>query len=122
MIESIRYTDSDFASSKDPKDQRTSVSGYFTKCAGGPIDWSSKRQTITAGSSCEAEIIATHLASLQLTYVRRLLIEIGFKMNTPMALLIDNQASMKALNAPELTSKSKHFDVRYFRLKHLLKD
>lgn len=39
----------------------------------GPIQWQSKRQTITARSSAEAEIYATNECVRELVYIRKLL-------------------------------------------------
>ena len=49
------YTDSDYAG-----DRHTykSTSGYVSFLAGGPISWQSKRQSVVAQSSTEAEYIA----------------------------------------------------------------
>ena len=48
------YTDSDYAG-----DRHTyrSTSGYVSFLAGGPISWQSKRQSVVAQSSTEAEYI-----------------------------------------------------------------
>jgi hypothetical protein len=40
-----------------------SISGFITFLAGGPIQWKSKRQNVTAMSSAEAEIYATNEAA-----------------------------------------------------------
>jgi len=47
------------------------LTGYNSQVAGGPIFWSSKKQTGVATSSCEAELIALSRATEQALYMRR---------------------------------------------------
>jgi len=60
------YSDADWAGDKA---DRKSVSGYLGVLAGGPIFWSSKKQTCVATSSCEAELIALSRATEQALYM-----------------------------------------------------
>jgi len=61
------YSDADWAGDKaDCK----SVSGYLGVLAGGPVFWSSKKQTCVATSSCKAELIALSRATEQALYMQ----------------------------------------------------
>ena len=55
-----------------------SISGYVLTLH-GPIHWQSKRQTITARSSAEAEIYATDECVKQLLYIRNIIKDLGLE-------------------------------------------
>jgi hypothetical protein len=65
-------------------------------------------------SSCEAELAAGHEGIQRGLYVRRLLIEFGYKLG-PVKLFQDNESTIKLLeNNMSNSFKSKHIAVRYF--------
>ena len=106
------FVDSDYAS--DTTDRR-STSGYVIKMAGGPVAWGSKKQSICAQSSAEAELIALSTASKMVTWTARLLDEIGIKnVKLPIEIREDNQACIKIAQTELLSNRTKHIDVRYF--------
>ena len=78
----IGLSDANFANIND--DKRKSISGYAFFVFGCCVCWRSKMQTITAGSTHEAELIAIALAANEGVWIRKLLIEIGFALNLPM--------------------------------------
>jgi hypothetical protein len=63
------YADSDYASQAD----RHSISGYAFFLGGGAISWSSKRQSVIALSSTEAEYISLANATREAVWLRNLL-------------------------------------------------
>ena len=77
----IGLSDANFANIND--DKRKSISGYAFFVFGCCVCWRSKMQTITAGSTHEAELIAIALAANEGVWIRKLLIEIGFSLNLP---------------------------------------
>eukprot|EP00961_Rhodomonas_salina_P121066 1629328-Rhodomonas_salina.2 len=68
------YADSDHAG--DP-DTRRSVTGFVVLLNGGAISWQSVRQQVTALSSAEAEYYAASTAGADITYIRRLMEDLG---------------------------------------------
>jgi hypothetical protein len=120
----INYSDADFASDAHPTNQRRSRSGNLITLAGGPIWWHTKRQTITAQSSTESELIALHSLSEQLTWFQRLLDETGIseklKLKTQ-TLLVDNQSTIAMIRSDGPTNRSKHIDIKYFGIKDKLR-
>ena len=72
----IGLSDANFANLTD--EQRKSISGFAFYVFGCCVTWRSKLQTITAGSTHEAEIIAIALAANEGVWIRKLLLEIGF--------------------------------------------
>jgi len=67
------YADSDFAADEDRKSQ----SGYIFMLAGGPVAWSSKKQTCVATSTTEAEIVAANACVSDAIWFRSFLTELG---------------------------------------------
>jgi hypothetical protein len=72
-INTIGFTDSDWAGDKDT---RKSTSGYLFTLYGGAISWRSGKQPIVATSSTEAEYIACTEAAKEALWIRRILAEI----------------------------------------------
>jgi hypothetical protein len=70
------YSDSDWASDPNTRKSRT---GYVYLVGSTPISWFSKRQTVIALSSTEAEYIALSECIKRGIYLRNLLGELGFQ-------------------------------------------
>ncbi len=68
------YSDSDWAGDKN---SRKSTSDFIFILNRGPVSWCSKKQSIVALSSIEAEYIALTLAAKEVTWLRLLLKELG---------------------------------------------
>ena len=73
------YADADFANRTDAK----SISGYACVMDGACIAWSLKKQGMVALSTTKAEYIALTHAAKQMTWIRRLLNEIGLDQTDP---------------------------------------
>lgn len=121
LLEIEAYSDSDFASSKDMSDKRRSVSGFLIMIQGGPIMWGSKRQTITASSAYEAELIAIHLCVKNILSLTNLLTELNINVKKPIVIKVDNQAAIKTLNGPVVNNDSKSLSVKIFSVKDHIK-
>lgn len=59
-----------------------------------PIAWCSKKQSIVALSSCEAEYVVTSLTACQASWLSMLLEEIGLCRASTMKLLIHNKSAI----------------------------
>ena len=68
--ELLGYSDSDYAG--DVND-RKSTSAYVFLKSGAPISWKSKKQTVVAQSTAEAEYVALAAAAQEAVWLRRLL-------------------------------------------------
>ena len=68
-----------------------SSSGFIIMLNGGPIIWSSQKQSIVALSSAEAEYIAASSLAQEILWLQGFLQEIGTPMNVPIGIQEDNQ-------------------------------
>ena len=73
-VEVHGYTDSNFCGDQDEK---KSITGYIFMIEGAPISWSSRKQSIMALSSCEAEYVVASYAACQASWIKILLEELN---------------------------------------------
>jgi len=108
--EILGYTDSDFAG--DTKD-RKSTSGNIILMGNSPICWTSKKQSIVATSTAEAEYVSTSECVKKVLWIRNILIEL-FNYNKPIKIYTDNVASKTNIENDEINPKLKHIAIKYF--------
>ena len=103
------YTDSDWAGDKFT---RKSVTGWIVFIKGCPIAWSSKRQSIRAGSIAEAEFIACHdaLVIQESNGFLKWLLDYD---TVPFVLFSDNLSAITISKQEIPTKKSKHFALSH---------
>ena len=118
------FADADFASMSDPR--LRSTSGFAIYCFDCLIHWQSKRQTLTAKSTLEAELISAATAADECSWLHSLASTMPFLFGSnsedpshapPCPLLIDNTAALSVSNHPKTTAKSKHLRLREFRIR-----
>ncbi|UYV79065.1 hypothetical protein LAZ67_17000981, partial [Cordylochernes scorpioides] len=119
VIKLIGYSDADFAGDIDT---RRSTSGYIFLLAGGPVTWTSQRQSVVALSTTEAEYIAASMASREAVWLKLLIKELTPNDN-PVPLMIDNQSAIRLILNPEFHKRTKHVDVKFqfIREQHKMK-
>lgn len=88
-----------------------SVTGYILLLGGSPISWKSKKQSTIARSSSEAEYRAMAQASAEVTWVVRLLEELGVTKLKPIRLHCDNQSALHIARNPVFHERTKHIDL-----------
>ena len=108
------YTDSDWA--HDNLD-RKSVTGTCIMLNNVPITWTSRKQSIVATSSCEAEYIAASESIKDMLYSYHMLNEI-FTVQLPVTMFIDNTGALQLAEKTLNNQRSKHIDVRYHHIRH----
>lgn len=112
----VGYSDADYAGDTD---QRRSTTGFIFLFCGGPISWSSKRQTCVALSTTESEFVAACEASKEAVWISRLMEELLNRSKTaPVPLLSDSQSAIKLIKNPEFHQRTKHIDVKF----HFVRD
>lgn len=109
----VAYTDADWAG--DPID-RKSFSGYVTLFAGGATSWSSKKQTMTALSTTEAEFVAISEGTKECMWQQHLLFEIGFGeyCGKPTTVFADNQGAINLAVNHVASERTKHLQLKKF--------
>ena len=110
------FSDSDWGSGHD----RKSVSGYcFTLQENGPIiSWKSKKQSIVALSTCEAEYVALTYAIQESLFLKQLVCDMLNLSDLKIHIGVDNQSAMKLSKNPISHQRSKHIDIKY----HFIRD
>jgi hypothetical protein len=108
------FSDSDWGSNVD---DRKSVSGFVVCVNGNPVSWLSRSQKSTALSSCEAEFMAISEAMREALWLRQLLLELDVGYVGPIMIRVDNQSAIKLAENPVQHQRSKHIDIRYFRIR-----
>ncbi|KAK2370871.1 putative mitochondrial protein [Trifolium repens] len=109
------FSDSDWCGDKD---DRRSTSGMWFRFRNSPISWSSKKQSIVALSSCEAEYVAAAQAACQAVWLESLLDELKIKYVKPVKLNVDNQSAISLARNPIAHGRSKHIETKYHFLRY----
>jgi hypothetical protein len=111
-LELTAYSDSDFAMSKD---NGRSISGTALFLGTGCFLWSSKKQTVVALSTVEAELYAAVQTGRDIIWMRQFLEEIGFPQTSPMTLHIDASSTIDVMeNEAKVSARTRHIDIRHF--------
>eukprot|EP00253_Pinus_taeda_P024883 PITA_24883 len=91
-------------------DQRRSTSGYVFNLFGGAVSWMSKKQSVVALSTTEAEYMADTDASKEGFWLQRLCSSMGLVQGA-ISIDCDRQSAIFLVKNPASHSKTKHIDV-----------
>jgi hypothetical protein len=112
------FCDADWAGDID---DRKSTTGIVIKLNGCPILWMSKKQSIVALSTAEAEYIAIATAVQEVVWINQYLSELGLIDKEVPVIRSDNQAAIQIASNDTLHSRSKHIDIRYHFIRQMIK-
>ena len=104
------YSDADWAGDQD---DRHSTTGNVFMLGGGAISWISKKQSVVALSTAEAEYIALSSATQEVIWLRRLLTDLHLPENGPTKIWEDNQGAIAISKNPVAHGRTKHIDIRH---------
>ena len=104
----VGYADADWAGNVL---DRKSTTGFCTFVGGNLVTWKSKKQSVVARSSAEAEYRAMASAACELIWLKGLLADLGFLSSAPITLHCDNQAAMHIASNPVFHERTKHIEV-----------
>ena len=106
------YTDADWAGSVT---DRRSTSGYCSFIWGNLVTWRSKKQSVVARSSAEAEFRALSHGICEGMWLKRLLQELMVKSDGPIHMKSDSQSAIAIAKNPIHHDRTKHIEVdRHF--------
>ncbi|CAI5957122.1 unnamed protein product [Closterium sp. NIES-65] len=112
------YTDSDYANEVGCH----SVGGYVFTLGGAAVSWRTKRQTVIATSTTEAEYIAMFEGAREAAHLRRLCADLGFPQREPTVLYVDNQSAIALGKGEQMSQRTKHMEVRYHWTRKAVRD
>ncbi|GMJ03388.1 hypothetical protein HRI_004008000 [Hibiscus trionum] len=106
------YTDADWAGAVN---DRRSTSGYCSYVWGNLVTWRSKKQSVVARSSAEAEYRALSHDICEGMWLQRLMGELKLSYTKPITLYCDNQAAVSIAHNPVHHDRTKHVEIdRHF--------
>jgi hypothetical protein len=88
------FTDSDYAGDVV---SRRSTTGFIFLPHGGPVGWSSRRQSSVALSTTESEFVAACEAAREGVWLQRLLVDINLGSERPLRIMCDNQSAIQLI-------------------------
>ncbi|CAJ2667154.1 unnamed protein product [Trifolium pratense] len=111
----VGYCDFDWSGDKV---ERRSTMGYIFTLFNCPISWSSKKQSVVALSTCEAEYISACNAACQGIWLLALLQEMKIDIEQEVELMVDNKSAINLAKNPIAHGRSKHIETKF----HFLRD
>jgi hypothetical protein len=114
------YTDADFAGGALPDGKSTS--GYVFFLAGGPISWQSKRQSVVAISTTEAEYIGQANTVKHAVYLCQFMHALRLPVELPMPIYVDNQSAKTVAENAKFRVRTKHIAVPYHYQRQAIED
>ncbi|KAA0067760.1 Beta-galactosidase [Cucumis melo var. makuwa] len=106
------YTDSNWTESVV---DRKSTSGYCTFVWGNLVTWRSKKQSVVARSSAEAEYRVMSLGICEEIWLQKVLSDLHQECETPLKLFCDNKAAISIANNPIQHDRTKYVEIdRHF--------
>lgn len=107
------YSDSDWG--RDPVEKKSTTGNVFFGSSTA-FSWSSKKQSIVALSSCEAEYVAAASTVCKAIWLKNLLGALKYPQQDPVQIYVDNVSAIKL--APVQHGRIKHIDTRF----HFIRD
>ncbi|KAI3750087.1 hypothetical protein L2E82_20712 [Cichorium intybus] len=110
------YVDADWAKCLST---RRSVTGYMVYLGGSLVSWRSKKQDTVSRSSTESEYRALGSVACEITWILKVLFDLGKKELIPVNIFCDNESAIKLALNTVFHEKTKHFelDVHFIREK-----
>ena len=112
------FVDADLAGDID---SRKSTTGFVFTLGGTAISWGSNLQKVVALSTTEAEYVAMTEAAKEMIWLQTFMKELGQKCDMG-TLYSDSQSGIFLAKNPAFHSKTKHIQVKYHFIRHLLSD
>jgi hypothetical protein len=111
------YADADWAG--DPSD-RKSTSGYCVFLGDSLVSWKSKKQSVIARSTAEAEYRAMAHATSEVVWLRWLLSDMGVSLSSSTPLYCDNKSAIQIAHNSVFHERTKHIEIDCHFVRHHL--
>lgn len=98
-----------------------SSTGYFISLGGLPISWRTKKQSVVARSSAEAEYRAMAATVCEIVWLRWLLDDLQAPQRGPTLLHCDNQAARHIAHNPVYHERTKHVEMDCYFVREKVK-
>ena len=105
------YTDADWAS--DVNDRKSTLD-YCTLVGENLVTWRSKKQSVVARSSAEAEFLSIAHGFCEVLWIKRLPEELKVRTPTPIKVYCDNKTAISIAHNPILHDRTKHVVDKQF--------
>ncbi|GKD69809.1 hypothetical protein Tco_1323899 [Tanacetum coccineum] len=115
-FELIAYSDADHAGCND---DCQSTYGGIQFLGDKLVSWSSKKQDCMAMSTAEAEYVSLSACCAQVIWIRRQLLDYGFRYNK-IPMYCDSKSAIAISCHPVQHSRIKHINIRYYFIKELV--
>ena len=90
---------------------KRSVTDYMVLLDTSPTIWKSKKQSTVSKSSAEAKYRAMSQAAAEVTWLIRLLSELGISQTHSVTLHCDNKSALQIAKNPVFHQRTKHIDI-----------
>ena len=115
------YVDASFDTDLDDSKSQT---GYVYMLNGGAVSWCSCKQSVVAGSTCEAEYMAASEAAHEAIWVKEFITDLGVIPNAsgPIKLFCDNTGAIALAKEPRFHKKTRHIKRRFNSIRENVQD
>ena len=115
------YVDASFDT--DPDDYK-SQTRYVFILNGGAVSWCSSKQSVLAGSMCEAEYIATLEAANEGVWMKEFISDLGVipSASGPMKIFADNTGAISLAKESRFHKRTKHIKRRFNSIRDQVKE
>jgi hypothetical protein len=110
------WKDADYAASLVLK---KSTSCFVITFFGNPVSWTTKKQSVVAQSTTEAEFIAINKCAKQLLWMSNLITLLSIKIKIPI-IFNDNSGAVIISKEPKLNPNTKHIEIRFQYIRQLM--
>ncbi|GJX79206.1 ribonuclease H-like domain-containing protein [Tanacetum coccineum] len=94
-----------------------SVTGYSVFLGKSLISWKSKKQSMLAKSSIEAEYRAMNTVTCEVIWIQKILSKLNIKLSLPILIYCDNSSVIQIAANLVFHEKTKHFEIKLFFLR-----
>ena len=113
------FCDSDFAGDKEKRISVTGFCIFYNDCL---ISWKSRGQKSVSLSSTEAEYVAMSEVSMEVIFIKHVLVFLGIELEFPIVIHCDNVGAIYLANNAKTSGRTKHIDTRYHYVREFIED